>query len=198
MYMSQSFDHNLTVILDLDETLIFSKSPKLINERDHASSLRKGIIGVGSNLNPQGIFVTERPRLLEFLEEISKFCNIILFTASVEEYARLVIEFIDPKKRFFNEMYFRDSTTRVKNVYVKDLTKLSKHLNRIVIVDDNPFAFMFQPTNGIQVKRFRGDPEDDELMTYVLSMIKGCSKSLDVRLYITEKLLFRNPISILQ
>lgn len=46
---------------------------------------------------------------------------------------------------------------------MKDMTRISKDLNRIVIVDNNPFSFLLQPLNGIPCVPFSpSQPSDDQ------------------------------------
>lgn len=49
--------------------------------------------------------------------------------------------------------------------HVKDLAKLGRDLRRTVIVDNNPFSFILQPSNGIPCVPFTGDnPQDNEVV----------------------------------
>lgn len=63
----------LTVVLDLDGTLISSFTPR------RAPRLPPGVtsyvVGRGGRLNPQGVFVVERPGLQEFLSKVSSFAG---------------------------------------------------------------------------------------------------------------------------
>lgn len=63
----------LTVVLDLDGTLISSFTPR------RAPRLPPGatsyIVGKGGRLNPQGVFVVERPGLQEFFRRVSSFAG---------------------------------------------------------------------------------------------------------------------------
>ena len=64
---------HLTVVLDLDGTLISSFTPR------RAPRLPPGVtsyvVGKGGRLNPQGVFVVERPGLQEFLSKLSTFAG---------------------------------------------------------------------------------------------------------------------------
>jgi RNA polymerase II subunit A small phosphatase-like protein len=69
----------LTVLLDLDGTLISSFTPKRAPRLP--ASMATHLVGVGSKLNPGGVFVVERPGLRRFLEELAAFAEVIVFTA---------------------------------------------------------------------------------------------------------------------
>lgn len=48
--------------------------------------------------------------------------------------------------------------------HVKDLTCVSKDLSRTVIVDNNPFSFLLQPSNGVPcVPFFAAQPCDNQV-----------------------------------
>ena len=83
--------HPLTVVLDLDGTLIASYPPSragaLLAPRGDGGSSGQGskppaafLVGQGSRLNPSGVLVLERPGLGEFLARLSEFAEVVLFT----------------------------------------------------------------------------------------------------------------------
>lgn len=71
--MAWTLQGKLTVVLDLDGTLISSFTPR------RAPRLPPGstgyIVGNGGRLNPQGVFVVERPGLQEFFRQLSTFAG---------------------------------------------------------------------------------------------------------------------------
>jgi hypothetical protein len=84
--------HPLTVVLDLDGTLIASYPPSragalLAPRGDGGSSGHKPpaafLVGQGSRLNPSGVLVLERPGLGEFLARLSEFAEVVLFTGEL-------------------------------------------------------------------------------------------------------------------
>ena len=64
----------LTVLLDVDGTLISSFTPRRAPRLP--ASVRTHVVGVGSKLNPQGVFVVERPGLRAFLEQLALFAEV--------------------------------------------------------------------------------------------------------------------------
>ena len=87
--------HPLTVVLDLDGTLIASYPPSragalLAPRGDGGSSGHKPpaafLVGQGSRLNPSGVLVLERPGLGEFLARLSEFAEVVLFTGELSSF----------------------------------------------------------------------------------------------------------------
>ena len=70
---SEAMKGRMTVVLDLDGTLISSFTPR------RAPSLPPGstsyVVGKGAKLNPLGVLVVERPELRHFFSELNKFAG---------------------------------------------------------------------------------------------------------------------------
>lgn len=56
-----------------------------------------------------------RPGVDYFLEEMSKFYTLVLWTASTKDYADKILEYIDPGHTYFKFRLYRDSCVRTKN-----------------------------------------------------------------------------------
>ena len=80
-----------TLILDLDETLVHSG----FHPFDRKSDFTLNITVEGKN---HTIYVLKRPYVDEFLSEISPFFDVIIFTASISEYASPVLDKLDKDK----------------------------------------------------------------------------------------------------
>ena len=115
-----------------------------------------------------------RPDLLEFLEEMSCHYRLAVFTAGREEYARPILKHIDPQGKFFERMLFQhhcDQTT-----FAKDITLIEKDLSNVVLLDNNPNAFL-QPRNGMSIIDFYGENDLDRELAMVSGFLKSCSNS---------------------
>lgn len=150
-----AYKGKLTVVLDLDGTLISSYTPR------RAPALAPGsvgyVVGRGGRLNPQGVFVVERPGLKEFFARVSAVAEVVLFTAGLEDYAKPIVDQLESRYgRVFSARLYRPATTAC-DVYpcIKDLSRLGRDLRRTLLVDDTPLAFYRQPNNGIPVFNFR-------------------------------------------
>ncbi|KAL5997752.1 hypothetical protein ACLOJK_008682 [Asimina triloba] len=151
-----AFPEKKTVFLDLDETLVHSKSDPPPEKYDFV--VRPTIDGEVLNF-----YVLKRPGVDELLEEISKSFEIVVFTAGLREYAAPVLDRIDPKGVISHRLY-RDSCKEMEGGrFVKDLSEMGRDLKRVVIVDDNPNAYVFQPRNAVRVSPFIDDLGDQEL-----------------------------------
>ncbi|XP_068644167.1 uncharacterized protein [Aristolochia californica] len=191
--------NKLTVVLDLDETLVCAYEklslPSVIRNQAIEAGLKwfeleciSGDKEGEGNQKVNYVTVFERPGLHEFLKEISQFSDLVLFTAGLEGYASPLVDKIDLENRFSLRLY-RPSTISTKyREHVKDLSCISKDLSRTVIVDNNPFSFLLQPVNGIPCVPFSaGEPFDEQLLEAVLPLLKQLSLQKDVRPMLYEK-----------
>jgi Dullard-like phosphatase family protein len=132
-------------------------------------------------LNTVGIFL--RPGVKLFLEEVSKYFEVGIFTASVPEYADAVINYLDPDNKFIKFRLYRNNCINVGDLLrVKNL-KILKNipLNKIILVDNNMYSFTPQLNNGILINSFFNDKNDNELsnvLSYLINYIIPCN---DVR-----------------
>ena len=69
--------------------------------------------------------VLKRPGVDEFLEKMSNLYEIVIFTASLSQYAIPLIEQLD-KKKVCNFKLFREHCSFINNGYTKDLKKLNR------------------------------------------------------------------------
>ena len=101
---------------------------------------------------------------------MSKYFELIIFTASNEEYANLILNEIDNCKSISFKLY-RKHTNFKNGFFFKDLDGIGRDLNKICIVDNNKKNFELQNENGIEIKEFLGDGNDKEL-NYLMEEFK--------------------------
>ena len=138
-----------TLILDLDETLIHSMSKggrmstgHMVEVRLNAASLGMGGTGqVGQH--PILYWVNKRPYCDEFLRRVVKWFNLVIFTASVQEYADPVIDWLESEKKFFSARYYRQHCTYRQGAYIKDLSSVEPDLSNVMILDNSPLSYLF-------------------------------------------------------
>lgn len=189
----------LTVVLDLDETLVCAYESSGLPHFLHAQSTQLGIESfelqcISIDKDGEGkqrinhVTVYERPGLQEFLTRTSEFAELVLFTAGLEGYARPLVDKIDPQKRISARLY-RPATVNTKyREHVKDLSRLARDLRRTVIIDNNPFSFLLQPLNGIPCVSFTGAHSDDnQLLQVLLPLLKHLATQEDVRPVLYER-----------
>lgn len=148
--LEPSRKHLKTLILDLDETLIHSMSKggrsssgHMVEVRLNAASLGLGSGSGGAAQHPILYWVNKRPFCDEFLRRICKWYNLVVFTASVQEYADPVIDWLESEKKFFSARYYRQHCTFRQGAYIKDLSSVEPDLSKVMILDNSPLSYLF-------------------------------------------------------
>lgn len=86
-----------------------------------------------------------RPFAVELLKELSSEFEIVVFTASHSSYAKAVLDFLDPQKKYIHHRFFRDHCVMTpQGVYIKDLRIFAdRSLHEMVLVDNAAYSFAF-------------------------------------------------------
>uniref|UniRef100_A0A061R5M4 CTD small phosphatase-like protein 2 n=1 Tax=Tetraselmis sp. GSL018 TaxID=582737 RepID=A0A061R5M4_9CHLO len=162
----------MTVVLDLDETLVHSCLDSL-DGTDFA-------IDVSLCGQSYSIGVRQRPHLFDFLARASERFEVVVFTASQRVYAEKLLDTLDPGRDLVRHRLYREDCLLVDGNYVKDLGALGRDLRHTVLVDNSPHAFGYQPDNGIPIESWYDDEGDVDLLA-LLELLDELSGLDDVR-----------------
>lgn len=66
------------------------------------------------------------------------------------QYADPVSDLLD-KWGAFRSRLFRESCVFHKGNYVKDLSRLGRDLNKVIIIDNSPASYIFHPNNAVRI-----------------------------------------------
>ena len=127
-----------TLVLDLDETLVH-----YIEEKDRH-------------------YVQVRPYAEYFISEMGKYFELVIFTSAEEEYANIVLEEIDKNKVISHKLYRRHVEFN-DGFCLKDLNKIGRDIKKVCIIDNDKNNFKLHEDNGIEIKEFLGEQDDNEL-----------------------------------
>ncbi|PSN52556.1 CTD small phosphatase-like protein [Blattella germanica] len=150
--------HKKCMVIDLDETLVHS-SFKPISNADF-------VVPVEIDGTVHQVYVLKRPYVDEFLQRMGELYECVLFTASLAKYADPVADLLD-RWGVFRSRLFRESCVFHRGNYVKDLNKLGRDLQKVVIVDNSPASYIFHPDNAVPVASWFDDMTDSELLDLI-------------------------------
>ena len=161
-YIKSANKKKFSLVLDLDETLISFK--------------------LNRDQNDEGVLKL-RPNLYKFLDNLMDYYEIILFTEASQSYIDLLINALEENRKYFEYKLYRQHTVIRGNDFIKDLTRIGRPLNSIIIVDNMPQNFRLQKGNGINIKSFWGedDEEDNSLLDLMTILINIAKEEEDVR-----------------
>lgn len=152
--------HRPLLILDLDETLIYST---------------KELPNTGSFFQVGSWFVKERPGMHEFLDRISPYYDLAIWTAASADYAKAITDLLranHSSQLLFKFVWSRERCVsgydpdQMDELFIKDLKKVKRNhfpLERVLVVDDRREALRRHRGNLIRIKQYQGSSEDREL-----------------------------------
>lgn len=142
-------DRKITVILDLDETLIYAREGPLYC----------------------------RPHLDELLHFLGENCETVVWTAGIRPYAQAVIKNIDPTGIIQHCVYRHNKWFSGQPGYVKDLSLVGRDLSRCLIVENTPDCVRGYERNGILVPDYDGAEGPDNTLLIVKRIIAEMMES---------------------
>ena len=176
-----------TLVLDLDETLIFCQDIRPADSLDLPMTTIKFL---------------KRPGLTKFFTQMSQLFEIVIFTANCKEYADAVIDSLPEIQACISHRLYWDhvtvqgperssetpeiiseggpqsyTTPRVfdqldqSSMCFKDISKLGRPLEKVVMVDSQVCNISRFPDNGVLVGPWKGDPKDKELAKLKLHLM---------------------------
>ena len=150
-----------SLVLDLEETLLH--------------------FNISINNNNEGV-VDIRPGTIKFLDDISEYYELIVFNEGEQKYTDVLIDSLEENKIYFEHRFYREHVTIDNNDIVKDLNKIGRSLDKILIVDNMPQNFKLQSHNGIMIKSFWGENIKDNILNdLAIILIKIAKDGGDIR-----------------
>ena len=170
-YLKFPCSKKFSLVLDLDETLIsFRTDPKEEN---------KGTIRF-------------RPYLDSFLQKVQEKYELIVFTSGTQDYADPLEDAIEQDRKYFDARLYRQHTITCGKDIVKDISRIGRSLDKIIIVENMPQNYRLQKENGILIKSFYGeDIYDNALSSLGDILVKIANEFNDVRIGISK---YKNEI----
>ncbi|KAJ5799216.1 uncharacterized protein N7518_001284 [Penicillium psychrosexuale] len=180
-----------TLVLDLDETLIHSLAKGGRMSSGHMVEVKLSIPttaslspgGPQTTLGPQHpilYYVHKRPHCDEFLRKVSKWYKLVIFTASVQEYADPVIDWLEQERKYFQGRLYRQHCTFRNGAYIKDLSSVEPDLSKVMILDNSPMSYIFHEDNAIPIEGWINDPTDNGLL-HLIPMLEALQYVTDIR-----------------
>ena len=160
-YLKNNCPKKFSLVLDLDETLI---SFKLEPNEENKGTIRF------------------RPYLDSFLQKVREKYEIIVFTSGTQDYADPLEDAIEQDEKYFDARLYRQHTIACGKDIVKDISRIGRPLDKILIVENMPQNYRLQKENGILIKSFYGeDIYDTALVSLGDILMKIANEFNDVR-----------------
>lgn len=171
-------------VFDLDETIIhcvgtitMNNSGKTYHHQLTVNLPLKQTVQIGLNV---------RPNWKKALKMIMPKYHIVVYTASQQAYSDAVLNFLDPKNKYFKHRLYRhhciSEMINDHKFYIKDL-RIFKNidLKDIVIIDNSILSFAYQISNGIPILPYYDAEKDVELACLSYYLLSIDSEFEDLR-----------------
>lgn len=177
-----------TLILDLDETLVHScyLDPDTNDVVGCTFVPETAVpdytlnIPILSGLHPIEFHVFKRPYVDLFLDLVSKWYDVVIYTASLQAYATIVIDKLDAGRGILQRRYYRQHCVNTSSLVSKNLFVVNRDLSSVFIIDNSPSAYRDFPENAVPIKSYIYDPDDKELLN-LLPFLDALRFTKDVR-----------------
>ena len=143
-------DYIPTLVMDLDKVLV---------HMEHDSM--------------QGWRVVRRPGADQFLKELQHYYELVIFSDDVYPVA---VDVVSKWGVPCTGVLHREFCRKSRDGYIKDVSKLGRRMDKVIILDHDPVASRKQPENAVTIKAFEGDEKDRELAD-LLEFLKAAATS---------------------
>lgn len=129
----------------------------------------------------------------QFLERASKNFELVLFTAARKEYADVIVNRIDPDKRYFHARLYRDHCEQIGGrlssleYFVKNMrVVMNRAIRDCLIIDNLVYSFAANLGHGILIKPFLVMTPDEELR-FLSSALEKWKPGVDSKTFVERE-----------
>lgn len=130
------------------------------------------------------VYVLKRPGVDEFLYRMTRYYEVVIFTASLPKYADPLIDLLDKHNYRFLKL-FREHCTYADNSFLKDLSRIGRDAANMIIIDNSPNSYRLQPENALPVTSWY-DKKDDRELYALVPVLEKLSRVGDVRYFLRQ------------
>ena len=148
-YITSPSEKKYTLVLDLNNTLI--------NYEENISSNNNTFI--------------LRPGLLSFLNTLKPMYELISFTNESKELSDKYLKEIETNKKYFDFSLYKEHNILIGRNLVKDISKIGRDMKKIIIVDKLYENIKATPHNGILIKPYFGEKDENDTVLFELKKL---------------------------
>lgn len=182
----------LRIVMDLDECMVSSRF-EVDSAPDYIRRIPGGDFAFLKCTDGMPFVMLKRPGVHDYLAAISEVADVYMYTAGIAEYGISAAAHLDPHGKIFRKVLCRNECVLIKkpynDIYAKDLQKLGDEFlaERTLLVDNNIRSFYLQPSNGLLIKDFVGDINDNALADVSRFILEELQKERDIRPLLVAK-----------
>nr|ACG39671.1 import inner membrane translocase subunit TIM50 [Zea mays] len=135
--------HVLTLVLDLNETLVYSDWKR-----------------------ERGWRTFKRPGVDAFLEHLGRFYEIVVYSDQLSMYVDPVVDRLDPKGNIRHRLS-RVATKYENGKHYRDLSKLNRNPAQVLYISAHAKESSLQPENSVEIKPWKLENDDTQLLDLI-------------------------------
>ncbi|XP_059622991.1 mitochondrial import inner membrane translocase subunit TIM50-C [Phlebotomus argentipes] len=136
----------------------------------------------------------KRPGVDNFLEQLARHFEIVVYTADQGMTVFPILDVLDPNGYIMYRLV-RDATHFVDGHHVKNLDNLNRDLSKVIVIDWDPNSTKLHPENTFNLSRWTGNDDDATLFDLVAFLQTiAVSEVDDVREVLQYYRQFDNPL----
>merc|ERR1719183_604146 len=182
-------EDRMTLVLDLDETLVHCRTEAVPDMRHSFCVHFEESQATG--------WIYVRPFAKLFLEIVARLFEVVVFTASSRSYADQVLDVLDPQGTLISKRLYRQHCTevggcivdgaKVSGGFVKDIARMGRSLDRVILVDNSPVSLAMCPDNGVLVSSWTSEQANDRELVDLLLLLQQCMQHSSIPAYLSSR-----------
>eukprot|EP00662_Eupelagonemidae_sp_cell21_P056548 gene56548-60684_t len=149
-------------------------TPPLLKDASPAPALHTLV----SNRRPGVAAAIPRPFIDELFAQIEGHAEVALWTASTDDTGRPVVEQVDPLRRRFHHLIFRNPLWFTEPAHTKDLSLLGRPMEKVLLIENTPNCCKFHRNNSLLVEDFTPNSQNDRMLLTVALLIRDCAAAV--------------------
>lgn len=170
-----------TLVLDMDETLIQSQ---IVYHGRHHRAPPAVPVGYDHTFHiPQcnaTVYVYKRPHVDFFLDRVSQWYNLVVYTAAREIYASKVLDYLDAGRKILKRRLYRQDCIDIWGLRAKYVSMCSEDMANVLLLDDSHMENSFNVGNALHINPYFKGSQDSELLC-MLPVLDALRFTRDVR-----------------
>ena len=103
-----------------------------------------------------------RNGLINFLNYVNQYYEVISFTNGNENYSAQIINLIESNEKYFDYCLHKDNASYLNEDYYKDIKKIGRDVKKTIIIDDDNNCLGIEDENTIFIKSFILNDNENE------------------------------------
>jgi TFIIF-interacting CTD phosphatase-like protein len=112
------------------------------------------------NGQERACYISLRPYAMTFLKKMSNLYDVVIFSSRSKAETDAILDALDPFNERCKLRLSVENCIRIKNIWTKDLRVIGQDLSQMLIVDHEPYSYLFEIDNAVPILPFHKGSDD--------------------------------------